>query len=215
MDFISELTTSRGKARGGWKAIFQMSPARRREAKWALFFISPWLIGFLLFYLAPMIASIIFSFHDFILSAPDEATYVGLANWQRMLFEDPKVGESLIVTFKFAFISLPIGLISSFMLAILLNSKNLIGRNFFRTLFYAPTMVPLIAAILIWSSVLNPHTGWINRFIELFGVPATGINGIRWLDDPQLIYIAYTFIGLYGIGNTVLIFLASLQGVPT
>ena len=138
---------------------------------------------------------------DFTLSAPDEARFVGLQNWSRMLFDDPKTWETVFVTFKFALNSLPIGMISAFLLAVLLNSQHLIGKNIFRTLFYAPTMAPLIAAILIWSRVLNPQTGWLNQLIEVTGIEAVGINGLRWLDDPNLIYIAYTFIGLWGIGN--------------
>jgi multiple sugar transport system permease protein len=162
-----------------------------------------------------MIASLGFSVFSFTLSSPEDAQFVGLANWRRMIFEDPNTWSSLLVTFKFALISLPIGMISAFLLAVLLNSKQLIGRNLFRTLFYAPTMIPLIAAILIWSRVLNPQTGWMNRLIEMFGIDAVGMNGLRWMDDPNLIYIAYTFIGLYGIGNAILINLAALQGVPT
>ena len=162
-----------------------------------------------------MIVSLGFSVYQFRLSAPDEAVFVGLDNWQRMLFEDPQTWQALRVTLVFAVISLPIGMFAAFMLAVLLNSKHLIGRDLFRTLFYAPTMVPLIAAILIWSQVLNPQTGWLNRIIDLTGVQATGATGIRWLDDPGLIYISYTLIGIWGIGNAILINLAALQGVPT
>ena len=215
MDFISELSTASKQPGRGLKSIFSLSPARRREARWGLFFISPWLIGYALFYFLPMIASLGFSVFSFTLSSPEDAQFVGLANWRRMIFEDPNTWSSLLVTFKFALISLPIGMISAFLLAVLLNSKQLIGRNLFRTLFYAPTMIPLIAAILIWSRVLNPQTGWMNRLIEMFGIDAVGMNGLRWMDDPNLIYIAYTFIGLYGIGNAILINLAALQGVPT
>jgi multiple sugar transport system permease protein len=215
MEFGFGLNTASRSSSSGLRSIFRLTPAKRREARWGLFFISPWLIGFLIFYLAPMIASLVFSTFNFTLSAPDEAKFVGLKNWSRMLFDDPNTWETLFVTLKFALISLPIGMITAFMLAVLLNSKHLIGRNLFRTLFYAPTMVPLIAGILIWSAVLNPQTGWLNRVIEFFGIPAVGVHGLRWLDDPNLIYIAYTFIGLYGIGNAILINLASLQGVPT
>ena len=215
MDMFSELSSARKQSGMGLRELFNRSSASGSEARWGLFFISPWLIGFALFYFVPMIVSLVFSLYDFQLSAPDEARFVGLQNWQRMLLEDPNTWETLAVTFKFALISLPIGMISAFLLAVLLNSQHLIGRNIFRTLFYAPTMVPLIAGILIWSQVLNPQTGWLNRIIEVTGVQAVGVNGLRWLDDPNLIYIAYTLIGLWGIGNAVLINLASLQGVPT
>ncbi len=215
MDMLSEVNVTRQQAQTGSRNWFRLSRMQRREARWGFFFISPWLIGFLIFYLAPMLASLVFSFHSFTLSAPDQAQYVGLGNWQRMLFNDPNTWRGLEITFKFALISFPTGMVLAFFLALLLNSEHLIGRNVFRTLFYAPTMVPLIAAILIWSQVLNPNTGWLNRIIDLFGVQATGNTGLRWLDNPNLIYLAYTFIGLWGIGNTMLIYLASLQGVPT
>lgn len=214
MDMISEMGSTRKQRSTGIQRILK-SQLARREAKWGLFFISPWLIGFILFYLAPMVASFVFSLYNFTLSSPETATFVGFANWHRMLFEDADTWKGLLVTFKFALVSFPIGMGLAFSLAVLLNSKHLIGRNLFRTLFYAPTMVPFIAAILIWAQVLNPNTGWINQLLQLFGVNAVGQNGLRWLDDPNLIYIAYTFIGIWGIGNTVLIYLASLQGVPT
>jgi multiple sugar transport system permease protein len=213
MDFFSEF--SKARQGSGFRALFNLTPMKRREAAWGFAFIAPWLLGFLFFYLAPMVISLVFSVYDFTLSNPDEAHFIGFDNWRRMLLEDPKVWETLLVTLRFAVISLPIGMVTAFLLAVLLNSKNLIGRNVFRTLFYAPTMIPGIASILIWSSVLNSQSGWVNRLISLTGWDVMGINGLRWLDDPQLVYIAYTFIGLYGIGNAILINLASLQGVPT
>jgi len=194
---------------------FNFSPQNRREAIWGLAFISPWLIGFLLFYLVPMVASLVFSTYDFTLSNPDDAEFIGLDNWRRMLFEDPNTWLTLRVTFAFALISLPIGMLSALFLAVLLNSEHLVGSNIFRTLFYAPTMVPLIAGILIWSQVLDAQTGWVNRGLDELGIEATGADGLRWFDDPWLIYISYTFIGLWGIGNAILINLAALQGVPT
>ena len=215
MDMLSEFSAAKDQSRLSLRAFFQLNPKQREEAKWGLIFLSPWLIGFSLFYFIPMIVSFGFSLYDFTLSAPEEAVFVRLDNWIRMLARDPNSWETLFVTFKFALISLPIGMLSAFLLAVLLNSQHLMGKNVLRTLFYAPTMVPLIAAILIWSRVLNPHTGWLNQLIELTGVSAVGINGLRWLDDPNLIYLAYTFIGLWDIGNAILINLASLQGVPT
>ena len=112
-----------------------------------------------------------------------------------MFFDDELVWVSLRVTFVFALISLPIGMVVALALAILLNSKELMGTNIFRTLFYMPTMVPAIASVFIWQGVLNPQTGWLNRLIEFTtGFQAVGINGLRWLDDPRLIYIGYTYI---------------------
>ena len=215
MDLATELESANKLRKTGFRHIWRLSPLERREARWGLLFISPWLIGFLIFYLAPMIASLVFSTLNFTLSAPDQTQFVGLANWRRMLFEDPNVWDALFVTFRFALISLPISMGTAFFLAVLLNSRDLMGRNLFRTLFYAPTMVPLIAGILIWQQVLNPHTGWLNRLIEVFGIQAVGVNGLRWLDDPKLIYVAFTFVGLWSIGNAMLINLASLQGVPS
>lgn len=216
MDMISAVRENASpRARMGLRGIWQ-SPLRRREAMWGYAFISPWMIGFFLFYALPIVVSFGFTLFRFELSNPDGAEFVGLANWQRMLFNDPTVWESLFVTFKFALISLPIGLIMAFLLAVLLNSASLAGRNVMRTLFYAPTMVPAIAGILIWSQVLNPSTGWLNRGIEgITGLDVTGPNGIRWLDDPATVYIAYTLIGIWGIGNAIIINLAALQNVPT
>ena len=209
---IEELRTL---SKGGGKRN-KLGKLERVEERWGYAFIGLWLVGFLVFYLTPMIASFVFSLYDFQLANPEDARFVGLANWRRLLFRDPLVWQSLRVTFTFAFISLPIGMLSAFFLAVLLNSKNLLAAPLFRTLFYAPAMVPAVAGILIWSGVLNPTTGWLNQLIEaISGQDVSGPNGIRWLNDPALIYISYTMIGLWGIGNAILYNLASLQGVPT
>jgi len=204
-------TSERVKLRLG-----KLTGAERQEAKIGLLFISPWIIGFLAFTLIPMIASLYFTTLDFQLATPEDAHFVGLDNWKRMLFADPNTWETLVVTFKYAAIALPVGLVLPVMMAILLNSKHLIGQTVFRTLFYAPVMVPAIAGVLIWQSVLNPHTGWINRLIQgLTGYQAVGVEGIRWLDEPGLVYFAFVMMGLWGLGNAMLTSLASLQGVPT
>ncbi len=132
------------------------------------------------------------------------------------MFEDEEVWLSFWRTIQFALISLPVHLGSALFIALLLNSKHVIGKSMYRTLFYMPTMIPLVATVLIWSGVLNEQTGWINVIIEkLTGFDATGHNGLRWLADPDLVYIAYTMLGLWGIGNAMIVFLAGLQGVPS
>ncbi|WP_298818835.1 carbohydrate ABC transporter permease [Chloroflexus sp.] len=194
----------------------KLSKLEKKEISWGLFFISPWMIGFLLFYLLPMIASFGFSLYDFNPAVPDQARFVGLANWERALFNDQEVWLSLGRTIHFAAISLPISLLFALFLAVLLNSEHVLGKSVYRTLFYMPTMIPLVATVLIWNGVLNDQTGWINVIIErLTGIRATGTQGLRWLADPNLVYYAYTMFGLWGVGNAMIIFLAGLQGVPT
>ncbi len=192
------------------------SRMEREQIKWGLIFLSPWLIGIVLFYLIPFVASFGFSLVNFNLANPDEIRFVGLANWQRALFNDPNVYQAFRVTFTFALIALPLSMIFAVFLAVLLNSKSVRGAAFLRTMFYMPTMIPLVAAVLIWSGVLNEQTGWFNLILQnVFGIQAVGVTGIRWLANPNLIYFTLTLIGLWGVGNTMLITMAGLQSVPT
>ena len=188
----------------------------RDQTKWGFIFLSPWLIGIVLFYLIPFVASFGFSLVEFNLAVPEDTNFVGLSNWRRALFNDPNIYESFGVTFLFAAISLPIGMAFALLLALLMNAKSVRGKAFFRTMFFMPTMVPLVAAVLIWGGVLNEQTGWVNLLLEnVLGINAVGVSGLRWLADPSLIYFTLTFIGLWGVGNTMMITLAGLQGVPT
>ncbi len=208
---IQELTQAKKS-----KTRTKMTLREKREARWGLLFLSPWVIGFLAFYFLPMIASFVFSLYDFNPAVPDQASFIGFENWRRALVEDTEVRDSFVRTLHFAAISLPIGLGFALFLAILMNSKHVLGKNVYRTLFYMPTMIPLVATVLVWNGVLNEQTGWINIIIErLTGIEATGTNGIRWLANPELVYYAYTMFGLWGVGNAMIIFLAGLQGVPT
>lgn len=186
------------------------------ERRWGLLFIAPWLAGFIIFYLGPMAVSFLFSFMNFNLIRPEESGFVGLKNWSRAFLEDPQVLASIGRILQYTIISLPISFGFALVAAILLNSRMLLGTKLFRVLFYLPTMVPLVATVLIWNGVLNEHVGWINLSIKaVTGLKATGVEGIRWLASTRLIYISYTMIGLWGLGNTILIFLAGLQGIPT
>ena len=210
MNFLNALGLRRNKFEG------KMSALQKKEALWGLLFLLPWVIGFIALYLFPMLASFGFSLFDFNPAVPDQAQFIGFDNWRRALFEDAEVGQSFLRTIKFAAISLPIGLAFALFLAILLNSKNILGKSLYRTLFYMPSMIPLVATVLIWNGVLNEQTGWINIIIEkLTGFQAVGSQGLRWLANPQLVYLAYTMFGLWGVGPAMVIFLAGLQGVPT
>jgi multiple sugar transport system permease protein len=188
----------------------------RYKQRWGWIFISPWIVGFLLFYFLPMIAAFGFSLFRFNLATPEDIAFIGAGNWRRAFVEDPEVLASFGKTFVFAAISLPAGLIFSLFLALLLNSKYVKGKVLMRTMFYAPIMIPGVAATLIWSGVLNEQTGWVNLLLQnIFGIQAVGVEGIRWLQNPRIIYYTYTMIGLWGIGNAMIITLAGLQGVPT
>ncbi len=185
------------------------SPLKREQHVWGWIFLSPWVIGFLAFTILPILASLVFSFTNFKLTDPGAVAFVGIDNY-RKLFIDPLVAVSLGVTFKFAAIALPIGIVLPVALAALLNSPWLVGKPLFRTLFYMPYVVPIVSAIFIWQGVLNAQTGWLNRILRLIG-----LNGPNWLDDVNWIYPALVIIGLWGIGNAFLITLASMQAVPS
>jgi multiple sugar transport system permease protein len=184
------------------------SPATR-EAIWGYVFISPWIIGLVLFTAGPMLASFILSFTDFDLVRPDAVRFVGLDNYIRMT-TDPNVGKSLLVTFSFAIISIPLTMAASLGFALLLNSSRLLGRNLFRTLVYMPIQIPLVASTLVWIGFLNTETGWLNQILGSVGLPRPD-----WINSETWIYPALALIGLWGIGNFMLINLAGLQSVPT
>lgn len=189
---------------------------RRWERRWGLLFIAPWLLGFLLLYLAPMVVSLGFSFTDFNPSNPDKTQFVGAANWSRALTQDKEALASVGKALAFIPICLSITFISALLLAIVLNSKRLLGKALFRTLFYLPTMIPVVAAALMWLGSLNAQTGWIDRILAwITGLPLSGQTGITWADNPNLIYITYSLVSLWGVGNTFVIFLSGLQSVPT
>jgi ABC-type sugar transport system permease subunit len=185
-----------------------MGPSRR-EAMWGLIFVAPWIIGFMAFTIGPLIASLVLSLTDFDLVRPEAVRFIGLDNYARMV-GDPLVVQGLVVTARFAIIAVPATMIASLGVALLVNSPRLVGRSAFRTLFYMPIQIPLVASTLVWIGFLNTETGWLNGLLGL-----VGINGPDWLNNATWVYPALTLIGLWGIGNFMLINLAGLQSVPT
>jgi len=193
------------------KLQFQkLSPLARREARWGLLFLSPWLIGFLAFTLIPMVASLVFSFLNLTITQEQPLQFVGLKNYHTLV-RDAQVWKSLLVTLKYALLALPIGLVVPIGLALLINSKHLRGQSIFRTLFFMPAIVPFVAAIYGWNGMLNPETGWVNLALQWLGVQ----NPPTWVNDPTWVYPAMVLIGLWGVGNSIVIYLAGLQGVPS
>jgi multiple sugar transport system permease protein len=187
-----------------------LSPLQRREIRWGLLFISPWLIGFLLFALIPTLASLGFSFTNYNPIRPEETELVGFSNYAR-LFSDPFMRQAIGVTLRFTLISVPIGLIVPLGLALLVNSEHLFGKNFFRALFYLPSMIPVVVNVMVWGGILNSQSGWLNNTIKFL----LGIEGPRWFEDEAYVVPALTIMGLWGVGNFMIIMLAGLQNVPT
>jgi multiple sugar transport system permease protein len=183
-----------------------------QERTWGLIFLSPWIIGFLIFTLIPILVSLYFTFTDFKLNGDKSTpvTFVGLANWQKV-FTDPDTMTALGVTLKFAAISLPVTLVIPILMAALLNSKHLKLRRIWTTLFYMPYIVPAVSVAFIWRSYMNSDSGWLNRFLRLIGIA----NPPSYLQDPNWVLIAFLLVGLWGVGNAMLITLAGMQGVPT
>jgi len=185
------------------------STLTRREALWGYFFISPFLIGFFVFTFLPTVAALVMSFTNFKLGT-GSFNFIGLQNYQQ-LTKDPQIWGSLVVTLKYGLLALPVAIMFPLGLAVLLNTKQLFGKNLFRTLFYFPYIVPFVAAIFVWAALLNPETGWINESLRAIGVT----NPPNWINDTTWVYPALVILGIWGVGNAMLIFLASLQGVPT
>jgi len=117
------------------------------------------------------------------------------------------------VTVVFGIYALPVGIFVPLALALLLNSRYLKAKSLFRTLFYMPYVVPFVAAVFLWGGILNPETGWANRFLMQLGVPKAALP--QWANDVFWVYPTYIIMGIWGIGNAMLIMLAGLQNVPT
>jgi ABC-type sugar transport system permease subunit len=181
-----------------------------RRARWGYVFIGPWIIGFLAFTAIPMIATLAFSFTNINLAQAEPLRFVGLKNYETLL-NDRQVWESLGITLKFAVLALPVAVTLPFLVALLLHSRHLRFSGVFRVLFFLPYVVPFVAGVFIWMSMLNPDTGWINLGLKALGVAKPP----AWLEDPSWVYPGLVIMGVWGIGAGVIVYLAGLRGIPT
>src|ERR1700682_3340009 len=150
----------------------RISAYARRQRTWGLLFLLPWLIGFFAFQLLPILFTAFLSFTDYTATSEFKLgnfNFVGLANYQN-LFVDPIALPSMGVTLKFALIGIPLGLVIPLGLAVLTNSKRLIASIFFRTWFYLPTVIPVVAGAIIFNGVLNGQSGWLNLVLKAVGI---------------------------------------------
>jgi multiple sugar transport system permease protein len=180
----------------------------KREAIEGYIYISPWILGFLIFTIGPMLASLFLALTDYkIVSAP---RFIGLGNFVTMV-NDPLFWKSLGNTLYYAAIFVPCNILGSLGAAMLLNRK-IIGRAFFRAVYFLPSVTPTVAAAILWMWILNPQVGLLNYLLGFVGIkPGPGWLGTTLWSKPALIIMALW--GAIG-GGTMLIFLAGLQGVP-
>ena len=168
-------------------------------------FIVPAVLGLLFFRLGPVFASFYLSFTKYeIITAPQ---WIGFANYTKLL-KDALWLRSIEVTLWYVILFVPLSLTFAYAVALLM-SRNVRGITTYRTFWYLPSVVPVVASATIWRWGLNPEFGPINYPLKVLGLPAP-----RWLTDPDWIVPSIVFIGLWGLGNSVLIFLASLFSVP-
>jgi multiple sugar transport system permease protein len=179
---------------------------RRKEAVAGYLFIMPWIIGFFVFTLGPIVASFYLSFTNYeVVRAP---VWTGLANYERLL-QDDLFWQSMKVTTIYVAVSVPLGLVLSFLIALLMN-QNVKGIGFWRTIFYLPNLVPLVAGTMLWLWIFNPRLGLLNTTLEWFG-----ITGPNWLGSQQWALPSLIIMNLWGVGGATLIYLAGLQGIPS
>lgn len=178
----------------------------RREAILFWVCVAPWVIGFILFTLGPMLYSLYISFTDWNILTPPE--WVGFQNYVRIFTQDPDFVQSLKVTGTYAIFSIPLSLITALFLAILLNEATK-GVSVFRTTFYLPTIVSAVAAAVLWQWIFNPRFGPINGLLGLFGIQGPG-----WFSDPKFALWGLIIMSSWSVGGQMLIFLAGLKGIP-
>lgn len=171
-------------------------------------FIAPWLIGFLVFTLYPILSTLYFSFCDYrVLSEP---RWVGAQNYRSLLSDSDYFWRSVFNT-VFMFIGVPLSIVLGIGLALLLNLK-LRGQAFYRALFYLPSVVPAVASAFLWLWVLNPQNGLAAPVNQVLNQAGSG--AINWFTDPATSKWGFIVMDLWMIGSAMIIYLAALQGVP-
>jgi len=187
----------------------------KHEAKWAYLFISPWIFGFLLLTIGPMIASLFFSFTQW--DVLNEARFIGVKNYQDMFGADWKaVSQALGNAAYLTGVGVPLGLSTGLAIALLLNTATR-GIRFFRTIFYMPAIVPTIASAVLWTWVLTADPGkglinsyWVETITKWLNVQPPG-----WLNSAEWSKPALILQGVWGAGGGMVLWLAGLKGVPT
>jgi multiple sugar transport system permease protein len=178
----------------------------RKEQRAAYLFLSPWLVGLALFWLLPIIGSLLLSFAQWRIITPPE--WVGLDNYRQMLFGDRTFWLSIRVTLKYMVLSVPLYLVCGLLLSLLLNLK-IRGINLFRTILFLPSVLSGVAVAVLWVALLNPDVGAVNEVLRSLGID----DPPRWLQSPTWAVPSVVLVGLWGIGGGAIIYLAGLQNI--
>jgi multiple sugar transport system permease protein len=194
------------KTSSNWTPLRQrrLTLAQRRTIT-GYIFISPFILGFFFWFLVPAAVSAYLTFQRWNLISPPR--YTGFDNIAR-LFSDPLLPQSLKATFLYTIVAVPLGLLLSFFLATLINTR-VRGISIFRTIYYLPSIVPAVANALLWAWMFNTEFGLINVIVR-----GLGGSKIAWLQDPTYAIPALIILSLWGVGGSMIIFLAGLQGIP-
>jgi len=172
-------------------------------------FIAPWLIGFVVFVLGPFVASIYLSFTRYeVVTSP---VWVGSANYERLLTDDPLFWKSLWITVKYALVAVPVGIAAGVALALLLNLR-VWGISVYRTVFYLPAIVPIVATSVVFVWLLNPQIGLVNQFLQAIGVGPSDCPA--WLESTRWAFWSLVFMSLWAVGGSMIIYLAGLKDIP-
>lgn len=185
----------------------RMTKAERKEERTFYLLTGPWLIGLLVFFAVPMIASLWISLNQWDMLTP--AKFVGLKNYNTAFNHDPLFWQSLKVTALYAVFSVPLGLITSLLLSLLLN-QAVRGMRLFRTIFYLPAVVSGVSVMVLWMWIFNPQIGLLNTVLGYFGIAGPG-----WIFDPHWALPSMVLMSLWSsVGGSVIIWLAGLKGIP-
>jgi len=183
-----------------------MSAGDKRRMLEGLLFVSPWIIGFIGFTLYPLIYSAYISLTRYDLVR--EPVFIGFENYRQLFTTDPLFWTVIGNTLYFVFISVPLGLIISFLIANLLNTK-VVGRSIFRAILYIPSIVPAVCTAMVWQFLLNVQYGAVNGILQWIGLPA-----VPFFSSPDMAKNSLIMVAIWSTGNAVVVFLAGLQDVP-
>jgi multiple sugar transport system permease protein len=178
----------------------------RKEQRAAYLFLTPWLIGLLVFWLIPIVASFLLSLSEYKIITPPE--WLGLENYREMV-DDRTFWLSIRVTLKYMLLSVPLYLVCGLLLSLLLNLK-IRGINLFRTIMFLPSVLSGVAVAVLWVALLNPDVGALNEVLRSLGFD----DPPRWLESPRWAVPSVVLVGLWGIGGGAIIYLAGLQNIP-